>query len=313
MIVHSFYNKRLRRYAHLVVCPETRAAAVIDPVSEDVDAYAEAARSSDARLAVALQTAARPADPVALRTLEDRFGAATRAPARHARQPETTGLVAVGDVFELGTLPVRVVSNTPPAGPDVAYRIDDTLFTGWTLVRGGISTRSGPVESDELVARARHDLGALLAARKLTGKETALAQTYLTLLERLGRPPSARELSDASEGVDRGGVHVLIHGMRRKQVALGQVPILLHGQMHKWLKGLQDEPAYTAHERTFLAEYLRFVDETGRVPTGPEIQARLPEGTSIQWVRKRVHTIRRKQAAFGRAPLLMGRERRPRS
>ncbi len=310
MIVQSFYNKRLRRYAHLVVCPETGAAAVIDPVSEDADAYAEAARSSEARLAFALQTAARPADPAALRTLEDRFGTVTRAPARHPRQPDNTGLVAVGDAFELGALPVRVVSNTPPAGPDVAYRIDDTLFTGWTLVKGDLSREAGPIDADELIARARNDLGALVSARKLTRKETALAENYLTLLEELGRPPSARELANVEAGLDRGAVHVLIHGMRRKQVALGQVPILLHGQMHKWLKGLQGEPEYTAHERRFLAEYLGFVEEHGRVPTGPEIKTRLPEGTTIQWVRKRVHTIRRKQAAFGRAPILMGRERR---
>jgi len=218
----------------------------------------------------------------------------------------------VGDGLKIGGLQVDVVANTPPAGPDVAYRIGDTLFTGWTLVRGGVAHEDGPIDGDELVARARHDLGALLTAQKLTGKEATLAEAYLTLLEKLDRPPSAQELADEREGLDRGAVHVLIHGMRRKQVALGQVPILLHGQMHKWLKGLQGEPDYTVHERAFLEVYLAFVEELGRVPTGPELQSRLPEGTSIQWVRKRVHTIRRKQAAFGRAPLQMGREPRRR-
>jgi len=312
VIVRSFYNKRVRRYAHLVVCAETDRAAVIDPVADDIDAYVSAAEKSGARLELALQTAARPVDPSALRALGERLGVASMAPAAVPRPPETMRVVKVGDAFKIGLLDVDVVANTPPAGPDVAYRVGDTLFTGWTLVRGGVVHEDGPIDADELIARAREDLGALLAARKLTGRETELAEIYLELLDRLGRPPSAQELAAKRTHLDRGAVHVLIHGMRRKQVALGQVPILLHGQMHKWLKGLRGEPEFTAHERTFLAGYLRFVEEHGRAPSGPEMLAHLPEGTPIQWVRKRVHTIRRKQAAFGHAPLQMRREPRGR-
>jgi hypothetical protein len=311
LIVRSFYNKTLRRYAHLVICSETDVAAIIDPVSEDADAYAGTASKSGARIGLALQTAAHPADPTGLRTMIERFGVTAKAPAAsHVVHADGIEPVAVGEALKIGALEVDVVANTPPAGPDVAYRVEDTLFTGWALVRGGVARADGPVDAEDLVVRARQDLGALLDAGKLTAKEAELAQIHLALLDRLGRPPSAQELAAEHPALDRGAVHVLIHGMRRKQIALGQVPILLHGQMHKWLKGLQGEPEYTAHERTFLAEYLRFVGETGRVPSGPELLERLPEGTTIQWVRKRIHTIRRKQAAFGRTPLQIGREPR---
>jgi len=312
VIVRSFYNKRLRRYAHLVVCADTGAACVIDPVSEDLDLYASATEQSNARLTLALQTAARSNDPAALGAAHDRFGTESKAPASLLPQPEGSEIVRVGDSFKVRALEVAVVANTPPAGPDVAYRAGDTLFTGWALVRGGVTGDDGPIDGDELVARAKRDLDALLAAHKLTGKEAELAEVYLALLDRLGRPPSARELADEHPRLDRGAVHVLIHGMRRKQVALGQVPVLLHGQMHKWLKGLRGDPDYTSHERRFLSVYLAFVAETNHAPTGPELLDQLPEGTSIQWVRKRIHTIRRKQAAFGRVPLQMEREPRRR-
>ena len=310
MLVRSFYNKRLRHYAHLVVDPESRDAAVIDPVADDVDEYAAAAARDAARVTLGLQTTTRPADRTGLRAVAERFGARTCAPATGPQPPETLRVVRVGDQVEFAEGRIEVAANTPPAGPDVAYRVGDLLFTGWTLVRSQAEGPGLPSDADEIVARARRDLGALLEARKLTGKETQLAAAYLELLGRLGRPPSAKELADVREDLDRGGVHVLIHGIRRKQVALGQVPLLLEGQMHKWLRGLQGEPEYTPHERTFLAAYLAFVDAHRRVPTGPELLEQLPPDTKIQWVRKRVHTIRRKQAAFGLTPLKMGRESR---
>lgn len=310
MIARSFYNKPLRRYAHLVVCGETGAAAIIDPVAEDLALYAIAAEAAGARIVCGLQTAARPVDPRALAEFRARFDAGSKTPVGSFDEGDANERVEVGHSFKLGALEIEIVANTPPAGPDVAYRVGDTLFTGWAMVRGGAVGEEGPIDSDDLVDRARRDLDAMRTARKLTPREAELADVYVALLDRLGRPPSAQEIASEHSGADRGAVHVLIHGVRRKQIALGQVPMLLSGQMHKWLKGLRGEPDYTPNERLFLETYLAFVDANGRPPTGPEIQALLPERPTIQWVRKRVHTIRRKQAAFGQTPLQMGREAR---
>jgi hypothetical protein len=313
VLLRSFYNKRHRHYAHLVIDPDTKIGAVIDPLADDVAGYVAAAEREGARIAFALQTAARPTDRDGLRALQHATGALTVAPQRgEGSQPAGTRVVRIGESIDVDGLHIEVVANTPPAGPDVAYRIGDMLFTGWTVVRGQTGDETLQSESQEIEARARRDLDALLEAKKLTQREAELAVSYLDMQSTLGRPPSARELAETRGDLDRGGVHVLIHGIRRKQVALGQVPILLDGQMHKWLRGLQGEPDYTEHERRFLTVYLALVGETGRAPTGPDVLERLPEGTPIQWVRKRVHTIRRKQAAFGKPPLQMGREPRPR-
>ena len=54
--------------------------------------------------------------------------------------------------------------------------------------------------------------------------------------------------------------------------------------------------------------YLRLVRERSEPPSGPEIAAELGGGRSVQWVRKRAHTIRRKQREFKMPELVLTRK-----
>jgi hypothetical protein len=108
--------------------------------------------------------------------------------------------------------------------------------------------------------------------------------------------------------VDRTGVHVLVHNIRWKQIDAGRLPLVLAGQTSKWLRGLQTRPEFTAHECEFLGAYLRWMDEHDQPPSGPEIAEILGAGRSVQWVRKRAHTIRRKQREFDMPELILTRK-----
>ena len=136
-----------------------------------------------------------------------------------------------------------------------------------------------------------------------------MVDAYLDhMSQNAGEFPTAEEIARVMEDVDRTGVHVLVHNIRWKQIEARHLPIILRGQMSKWLRGIQTEPEWTSHEREFLAAYLRLVETGTRPPTGPEICKALGGRRNVQWVRKRAHTIRCKQQEFDRPQLQLSRE-----
>jgi hypothetical protein len=152
------------------------------------------------------------------------------------------------------------------------------------------------------------DLNIGLAEGRFTPKEARVIDAYIGYLENNNfTHPSAGQLSELLNDVDRTAVHVLVHNIRWKQIEMDRMPIVLAGQTSKWLKGLQTEPEFTSHEKEFLETYLRLVEVKHQPPSGPEIANEL-EGRSVQWVRKRAHTIRRKQRDFQQPVLLLNRK-----
>ncbi|MEE3328560.1 MAG: hypothetical protein VX252_14575, partial [Myxococcota bacterium] len=133
--------------------------------------------------------------------------------------------------------------------------------------------------------------------------------TYLEFLEdNQFRHPAAAELSSLLGDVDRTAVHVLVHNIRWKQIDLGRLPVVLSGQTSKWLRELQTEPEFTDHEKEFLGAYLRLVERNDRPPSGPDVAGELLGERSVQWIRKRAHTIRRKQKEFNKPVLILSRK-----
>ncbi len=134
--------------------------------------------------------------------------------------------------------------------------------------------------------------------------------TYVRYLEEheFGSP-SATDLSEKLGNVDRTAVHVLVHNIRWKQIDLDRLPMLLAGQTSKWLRGLQTQPEFTSHEREFLGVYLELVQANTEPPSGPQIAEALGADRSIQWVRKRAHTVRRKQRDFHQPILILARKK----
>lgn len=339
------------RHAYVVACERTRQAAVIDPHEGVADQVLRVIDDLDLQLTFTLETRHEPA----LRegALQLRAGLGARRVAPRVSQDAAQGPVDLEakseDGLRLGDLFVAFVEQPNGAVREIAYRIDDYLFSGLAVVidlkRSAGASRQNEQglapRADEIVECVREGLGLkgvdpeagrmrqfrqspqpvplvhlvmgslreAVERRLLTPKETRVAEAYLELVGAdTDRFPSAEDVASVMRDVDRTGVHVLVHNIRWKQIEARQLPMVLKGQMSKWLRGIQTEPEWTAHEREFLATYLELVERHGAPPTGPEIVAALPNDRNVQWVRKRAHTIRGKQREFNQPLLLLSRE-----
>lgn len=141
---------------YLVICPQTRRAAVIDPAGEP-DRILDAAASHGARVLLILHThghadhvqaaaALREAcgAPVCMHADDDRFFADPEVRARSERElglppgPPADRRLADDDRLDLGRLTVRVL-HTPGHTPgSVCYLVAGHLFTGDTLFVGDV-------------------------------------------------------------------------------------------------------------------------------------------------------------------------------
>lgn len=347
MIFRQFNVGLEGRHAYVIACDETRRAAVIDPHERVVDQLIQTLEDLDLQLTHTLETTH---DPVLRQgALQLRAGLGARRVGPWVTDTAAHGPMDLeakaGDGLRVGELFVEFVE--PPSGCDreIAYRVDDYLFTGLAVVidlnRPGSRTATG---THEIIECVREGLGLRDAARPgdegsrvrrfrrnpkpvpladlvceslrtglesdlFTPKEARIVHAYLDHAKAHGDAfPTAEQLAAVLGDIDRTGVHVLVHNIRWKQVEARQLPIVLSGQMSKWLRGIQTEPEWTAHEREFLAAYLRLVEAGDRPPTGPEIVEALGGRRNVQWVRKRAHTIRCKQREFDLPQLLLSRE-----
>jgi hypothetical protein len=248
-----------------------------------------------------------------------------------------------GRGVKLGQLDVECVMPPGAAAGEIAYRVDFYTFVDYsilidyhesTLIPDGEpeaildpvrppsapnapAPRSTPIDNrrttrtGECVERLiLEDLHTSVIEKRFTPKEERVVMTYIRYLEEHEfASPSASELSRILGNVDRTAVHVLVHNIRWKQIDLERLPMLLTGQTSKWLRGLQTRPEFTSHEREFLSTYLELVRRNAGPPSGPEIAEALGGERSVQWVRKRAHTVRRKQRDFHQPILILARKR----
>jgi len=332
------------RHAYVVACEHTRRAAVIDPHEAVVDQLIQTIEDLDLQLTHTFETSHEPvlrggalmlrAGLGARRVAPRVFDNAAEGPVDLEAKPEDG--VRVGELF------VAFVESPNRTAGDIAYRVADYLFSGLAVVIDlNRSCDPDSAKSDEIIECVREGLGlkgadreagnvrrfrqnpqpvplenlvteslrAAVTERILTPKETRVANAYLELVDRGdGSYPTADDIAQVLGDVDRTGVHVLVHNIRWKQIEARQLPLVLRGQMSKWLRGIQTEPEWTAHEREFLAAYLKLVEERTEPPTGPDIVEALGSDRNVQWVRKRAHTIRCKQREFNQPLLLLTRE-----
>jgi hypothetical protein len=304
MIHRPFHTPDGRPSSHLLASETSREAAVVDPTECDLPNYVDFLDTHGLRLIYTLETRSDALRSKAAAELQRRLGSRRVAP-RATREPGADRLVQPGDCVELAELRVAVLASTPPAGPDVIYAAGGMRFVG-----DAAYPDCGADPATELARRIDADLRESLERGLFSRREQRVARAYLRLRsESGGAPPSPRELADQIPSLDRGAVHVVVHSMRHKQIRLGRLPLELRGQTSKWLKGWQRIPSFTSHERELLAAYLQLSLSLGRPPSGPEIANALGGRRSLGWVRKRVHTVRRKQADFGQPRLEITRER----
>lgn len=341
MIFRHFEDEQRGGHSYLIASPTSREAAIVNPDMAMIGEYGTTLSELGLRLAYTLRTHRNCRCEEAARKLELITGARRLSPSQAAGNVDVHDDAVIGSKIHLGHLQIDVIA--PPLGysGDVAYRVAYYTFAGSSVLidfHEAPATANG--ESSALLDQARacgsrraipdapienfrpsregvclerlilEDLHTSLAESRFTPKEKRVVTTYIRCLEdKAFEHPSATFLAEQLGDVDRTGVHVLVHNIRWKQIDAGRLPLVLAGQTSKWLRGLQTRPDFTSHECEFLTVYLRLVEEHERPPSGPEIAAALGGGRSVQWVRKRAHTIRRKQREFDMPELILSRKR----
>jgi hypothetical protein len=345
MIFRHFTDENSGHHSYLIASCVSRQAAIVNPTDGNFEECLSTIAELNLRLEYTLETTYDEARAAAARRLCERSGALRVAP-RVVSTDHYAGMGSVdihakiGTGIALGDLHIEVVTTPRDEESDVTYQLGPYKFVGDFVLIGhhestvrpedrqaefgqpdeaicvaDISSHAAPIRSyrttREGVSIKRlimEDLHTSIAESRFTPKEERVVLTYLRFLEdNQLEHPSASQLSALLDNVDRTAVHVLVHNIRWKQIDLKRLPLVLDGQTSKWLKGLQTEPEFTAHEQEFLRAYLDLVERNEGPPSGPDIADALG-GRSVQWVRKRAHTIRRKQGDFNQPLLILIRK-----
>ncbi len=345
MILDHYTDPTGSQTSYLIACPKTREAALINPVSGCVADYEHTLGARNLRLVQILTTRADSTNAQAIGQLGEGRAPLNVFPAAEAEthcaangQPvsQTTDTSLAGRLISLGEL--RVAPSQAPSNSqdDTLYKVGDYTFTSQSLLIAAPPASESGTEHCATAGRLvdRHgehrrvlnfrssrenvaieqllleDLHASLIENAFSPKETLVVRSYIELVEENDSAhPSAAELAEKTGGIDRSVIHVLVHSIRWKQIDAGRLPLVLAGQASKWLRDLKTEPEFTPHEKEFLCAYLRLVARNGNPPSGPEVAEELGSDRSIQWVRKRAFTIRRKQREFDQALLMLARSK----
>ena len=336
MILDHYSEDRGSPSTFLVACPTTREAAIINPRAAVLQACKTTLERRNLRLVQVLLTSPGSEVESAVRQLKERRERLQIHPrggdsptrigtAPCSTQPSESVSISIGDL--------QITPVADPRGSQfVGYRIGNYSFKDGSLrierptlhedasspcahldtarisdVCLGTRATGGDTTIEQLLLE---DLHTSLMENAFSPKETLIVRSYIELLEENDlRHPSAAELAQKIGRIDRGVIHVLVHSIRWKQIDLGRLPLVLAGQASKWLRHLKTEPDFTPHEKEFLSAYLQLVSSTGAPPSGPEVALELGSHRSIQWVRKRAFTIRRKQREFDQPLLLLTRNK----
>ncbi len=346
MILDHYRSPNRPNISYLVACPKTRQAALINPLVECMSAYEATLANRNLHLVrVFLTDTSDESFATAERLGAGRnalevFPAATTVSGSGEieNSPYLRPITHSGECSaDLGSIRIEVLRDTTGGKGTLMYRTADYTFTSESLLIGdperfAIATDDGPAVALQLSPQSAHrqtvynfrktregvsieellleDLHTSLIENAFSPKETLVVRAYIELLEENElNHPSAAELGAKIGNIDRSVIHVLVHSIRWKQIELDRLPLVLAGQASKWLRSLKREPEFTSHEEEFLAAYLRLVESRGTPPSGPDIAVELGGERSIQWVRKRAFTIRRKQREFNQPLLILARNK----
>ncbi|MFZ5477025.1 MAG: MBL fold metallo-hydrolase [Myxococcota bacterium] len=136
MIFRQLFEPATSTYTYLLACPRTREAALIDPVLEDVDRYVVLLQQLGLTLSYTLETHVHADHVTGAAVLRERLGSKTVVHA--AAGVECADLfVREGDQLRVGDLRIGVLEVPGHTDADVAYLVDDRVFTGDALLIDG--------------------------------------------------------------------------------------------------------------------------------------------------------------------------------
>ncbi|MCE5393375.1 MAG: MBL fold metallo-hydrolase [Acidithiobacillus sp.] len=192
MIFRQFYWEKGRQLAYVVGDPITREAVTIDVGTGQLDPVVEFLRSRGLRLRFALQTHWNNDQREAALALRDRVGA--RILAQESINDAAVDMrIRHEDLLYFGEECLRVL-HTPGLTPcAVMYQWEDRLFTGETLLAGGLHRRVPAAKRPALIAHLQNLLAPM-------ADETLLYPAVENRGRRLGSLEELRRLGFGSGG-----------------------------------------------------------------------------------------------------------------
>jgi sulfur dioxygenase len=135
MIVRQLFDAETWTYTYLIADTDTRTAALIDPVLEQIDRDLALVRELGLTLTHVLETHVHADHVTAAGAIRQRTGAKTVAGARGA--PCADIAVRHGDAIELGELTIRVLETPGHTDDSLSFCVPGAVFTGDALfIRG---------------------------------------------------------------------------------------------------------------------------------------------------------------------------------
>jgi sulfur dioxygenase len=135
MLVRQLFDADSWTYTYLLADPAARAAALVDPVLEQIERDLTLVHELGLTLEYVLETHVHADHVTAAGALRQRTGARTVAGARGA--PCADIAVRHGDTIQLGAVPVRVLETPGHTDDSVSYSVPGAVFTGDALfIRG---------------------------------------------------------------------------------------------------------------------------------------------------------------------------------
>ena len=136
MIIRQLFDLKTWTYTYLLADPESRSAALIDPVIEQIDRDLRLLRELDLRLEYALDTHVHADHITANGRLREITGCQTGIASVSAVECASLGLDD-GDRLSLGALEIEVIATPGHTNGCLSFRVRDHVFTGDSLfIRG---------------------------------------------------------------------------------------------------------------------------------------------------------------------------------
>lgn len=135
MIVRQLFDAESSTYTYLVADPESRAAALIDPVIEQIERDLTLVGELGLRLEYVLETHVHADHVTAAGAIRARTGAKTAAGARGA--PCADIPLHHGDAIDLGAVTIRVLETPGHTDDSVSFCVPGAVFTGDALLIRG--------------------------------------------------------------------------------------------------------------------------------------------------------------------------------
>ncbi len=132
MLFRQLFDAETSTYTYLLADETTRAAALIDPVLEQVERDLSLLQELDLKLAVVLETHVHADHVTGAGLLRERAGATVVASSRGAPCVDQT--VKHGDVVRVGGLEVRVLETPGHTDDSLSFLCERRLFTGDALL-----------------------------------------------------------------------------------------------------------------------------------------------------------------------------------